>query len=73
VVPDYCFLLRDGWLAGWGLVLLLLAVFPANVYMLQTHGAGLSVPLWVLWLRLPLQLVLMAWVWWSAVRRETVK
>jgi uncharacterized membrane protein len=30
-------------LAGWGLILLLLAVFPANVYMLQTHGAGLAV------------------------------
>ncbi|MBO0359752.1 DoxX family protein [Hymenobacter sp. BT186] len=55
-------------LAGWGLVLLLLAVFPANVYMLQTHGAGLAVPQWALWLRLPLQAVLMAWVWWSARR-----
>ncbi|UOQ75431.1 DoxX family protein [Hymenobacter sp. 5516J-16] len=50
-------------LAGWGLVLLLVAVFPANVYMLQTHGAGLAVPLWALWLRLPLQLVLIVWVW----------
>lgn len=49
--------------AIWGLILLLLAVFPANVYMLQTHGAGLPVPLWALWLRLPLQAVLMAWVW----------
>ncbi|GAB3301571.1 DoxX family protein [Hymenobacter tenuis] len=53
-------------LAGWGLILLLIAVFPANVYMLQTHGAGLPVPVWALWLRLPLQAVLMAWVWWSS-------
>ncbi|GAA3937740.1 DoxX family protein [Hymenobacter algoricola] len=51
--------------ASWGLLALLVAVFPANVYMLQTHGAGLPVPLWALWLRLPLQLVLMAWVWWA--------
>lgn len=50
-------------LAGWGLIALLVAVFPANVYMLQAHGAGLPVPLWALWLRLPLQLVLIAWVW----------
>ncbi|WBO84145.1 DoxX family protein [Hymenobacter yonginensis] len=50
--------------AAWGLVLLLIAVFPANVYMLQSHGAGLAVPLWALWLRLPLQAVLVAWVWW---------
>jgi uncharacterized membrane protein len=49
--------------ARWGLILLLLAVFPANVYMLQTHGAGLAVPMWALWLRLPLQLVLIGWVW----------
>ncbi|MBT9392249.1 DoxX family membrane protein [Hymenobacter sp. NST-14] len=54
------------WAAG-GLVALLVAVFPANVYMLQTGGAGLSVPEWALWVRLPLQLVLMAWAWW--VRR----
>ena len=52
--------------AGWGLILLLVAVFPANVYMLQAHGAGSSVPLWALWLRLPLQLALIAWVWWSS-------
>ena len=50
--------------AAWGLILLLIAVFPANVYMLQSHGAGLKVPLWALWLRLPLQAVLMAWAWW---------
>jgi uncharacterized membrane protein len=53
-------------LAGIELIVVLLAVFPANVYMLQTQGAGMSVPLWVLWLRLPLQLALIAWVWWSA-------
>ncbi|HEX8425018.1 DoxX family protein [Hymenobacter sp.] len=53
-------------LASWGLILLLVAVFPANVYMLQTHGLGPSVPLWVLWLRLPLQPLLMVWVYWSA-------
>lgn len=50
-------------LAAWGLVALLVAVFPANVYMLQSHGAGVAVPLWVLWARLPLQAVLVAWVW----------
>lgn len=59
-------------LAGGGLLLLLVAVFPANVYMLQAHGAGTGVPLWTLWLRLPLQGVLMAWVWWSS-RGEVVK
>lgn len=52
-------------LAGWGLVALLVAVFPANLHM-ALHADqfdGLSAR--VLWARLPLQAVLMAWVWWS--------
>lgn len=58
---------------GWGLILLLIAVFPANVYGLQ-HGmtiGGNPVPEWILILRLPFQLVFIAWVWWTCVRRET--
>jgi uncharacterized membrane protein len=57
-------------LAGWGLVLLLLAVFPANVYM-ATHGVviegapgGGDPSALVRWGRLPLQAVLIAWAWW---------
>ena len=52
--------------AGLGLIALLIAVFPANLYMaLAPERAGLGVePLW-LWLRLPLQVVLIAWVWWA--------
>jgi len=52
-------------LAGWGLVILLIAVFPANIYMAMEElkiGAQM-VPPWVLWTRLPLQLVLIGWVW----------
>lgn len=43
--------------AGWGLILLLIAVFPANVQMLQSYRAH-GVAWWgevLLWLRLPLQ------------------
>lgn len=52
--------------AGLGLIALLIAVFPANLYMaLAPERAGMGVaPVW-LWLRLPLQLVLIAWVWWA--------
>ena len=49
-------------LAGWGLLALLLAVFPANVYMALIHEQ-LGIPGWVAWGRLPLQLPLLAWVW----------
>jgi uncharacterized membrane protein len=52
-------------LAAWGLIALFIAVFPANLNMainglpLGTH----SVPVWALWARLPLQLVLIAWAY----------
>jgi uncharacterized membrane protein len=50
--------------AGWGLIALLVAVFPANIYMaMEAEKFGIA-PVW-LWLRLPLQLVLIAWVWWA--------
>ncbi len=51
-------------LSAFGLVALLFAVFPANVYMAVAHErfAGVA-PAWVLFARLPLQAVLIAWVW----------
>ncbi|RAK70769.1 hypothetical protein DLM85_06030 [Hymenobacter edaphi] len=47
--------------AAWGLVALLVAVFPANVYMALLPGGGIGAPQWLLWARLPLQGVLIAW------------
>jgi uncharacterized membrane protein len=61
--------------AGWGLIALLIAVFPANLHMalgdVQVRGLGL--PAWALWVRLPVQGVLIAWAWWctkEAARQE---
>ena len=53
--------------SGWGLILLLLAVFPANIYMLteEIYLEGMPKEEWLLWIRLPLQGVLIAWVWWA--------
>ncbi len=50
--------------AGWGLIALTIAVTPANVTMLMQHQA-FDIPLWLLVLRLPLQLVLLWLIWWS--------
>jgi len=50
--------------AGVGLLLLTIAVTPANVYMLQ-HAELFSVPYWALVLRLPLQVGLLALIAWS--------
>ena len=58
--------------SAWGLVALLVAVFPANVYMATSDDVELgAVPEeyrdlsdLALWARLPLQAVLVAWAWW---------
>ncbi|WP_338874678.1 DoxX family protein [Spirosoma sp. SC4-14] len=48
-------------LSAWGLILLLIAVFPANVYM-ATSNRFARFPAWLRWARLPLQAVL---IWWA--------
>lgn len=58
--------------AGWGLIALLIAVFPANVHMAlspeQIKGLDTrQVPRWALWARLPLQF-LMIWQVWKATQ-----
>ncbi len=50
-------------IAAWGLILLLIAVFPANLHMaLNAHLYPQFSPL-LLWLRLPLQGLLIAWAY----------
>ena len=44
-----------------GIILLLLAVFPANIYMYQNDKAALGLPKWARILRLPLQFLLIYW------------
>jgi uncharacterized membrane protein len=53
----------------WWLTALLVAVFPANIYMAlepDRAGAG-SWPAWLLWARLPIQPLLIWWVWQDAL------
>ncbi|WP_133271180.1 DoxX family protein [Hymenobacter radiodurans] len=49
--------------AAWGTVALFIAVLPANVYMAQANDSLFHLPAWLVWGRLPLQLVLIAWTW----------
>jgi len=51
-------------LAAWGLVVLLVAIFPANLHMALNPEQYPEVPPLVLWLRLPLQGLLIAWAYW---------
>jgi uncharacterized membrane protein len=62
-------------LAGWGATALLVAVFPANVYMALAAGSAASpfpaiAPFWA-WARLPFQLALIACAW--SGRRRIVR
>ncbi len=49
-------------LAAWGLIALLVAVFPANVYVYQNQQM-FPLPAWLHLLRLPLQAVLILWAY----------
>ena len=52
--------------AAWGLIALLIAVFPANLHMALNAELYPSLSPIALWLRLPLQGVLIAWAYWYA-------
>ncbi len=58
---------RSRQLASWGLILLYLAVFPANINMTINEiplEPGGEISVWALWARLPLQAIIIAVVWW---------
>ncbi len=49
-------------ISGLGLIALLAAVFPANLYMAREPG-HFELPRWALYARLPLQPLMMLWAW----------
>jgi uncharacterized membrane protein len=59
-------LLFNRWsgLAAWGLIALLVAVFPANIHMAVNAELYPAYSPTALWARLPLQGVLIAWAYW---------
>ena len=48
-----------------GLFLLTIAATPAHIYMLQMPQLFPSVPVWALWLRLPIQVALLVLIAWG--------
>jgi len=59
--------------AAWGLILLYLAVFPANINM-AIHSIQIDpnnpMPIWAMWARLPFQALFIATAWWFTRRRS---
>lgn len=66
---------RTRWLGGWWLIAVLVAVFPANIHMLMNHVplGGKEVPTWVFWARLPLQFLLIYWIYVTCSRGSATK
>ncbi len=60
---------RFAFAARWGLIALLVAVFPANVHMALHTELYPDLPPAALWGRLPLQFMLIWWVW-AVTRRN---
>ncbi|WP_141731520.1 DoxX family protein [Oligoflexus tunisiensis] len=50
-------------LAAWGIIALLIAVFPANIHMYLHRDQWPEIPAFVPLIRLPFQLVFIAWAW----------
>lgn len=50
--------------AAWGIITLLIAVFPANIYMAMNTDLLPEINPILIWLRLPLQFVIIVWACW---------
>lgn len=49
--------------AASSIIILLVLIFPSNLYMVFNKNARLGLPLWLLIIRLPLQFALMYWAY----------
>jgi len=50
-------------IASWGLISMLIIFLPIHIYMLQNEKASFKLPKWIILLRIPLQFVLIYWVY----------
>lgn len=57
-------------IGAWLLILLLIAVFPANVYMATSYWQHHTPGLWIAIARLPIQILLIWWAWLYTRRNE---
>ena len=59
-------------IAKWGLLALLVAVYPANIHMLvnEIYLEGMPHKKWILWARMPIQFLMAFGVYWSGSRKQ---
>ena len=57
-------------IAGWGLIALMIAVYPANIHMAMNPDQFPDLSPTALYIRLPIQFVMIAIVWWVALSKK---
>ena len=57
---------KTRFIAGRGLILLLLAVYPANIYVALTNGKAMDTTPMIAWTRLPFQFVFIGLAYWHS-------
>ena len=57
---------KTRFIAGWGLILLLLAVYPANIYVALTNGKAMDTTPMIAWTRLPFLFVFIGLAYWHS-------
>ena len=53
-------------LAGWGIIFVMITVFPANLYLALTDGAAMNISKELAWGRLPFQYMFIGLAFWHA-------
>ena len=53
-------------LAGWGIIFVMITVFPANLYLAVTDGAAMNISKELAWGRLPFQYIFIGLAFWHA-------
>ena len=66
VLGSLLFFPNTRFIAGWGLVILLFAIYPANIYVALTNGEAMDTTPIIAWGRLPFQFALIALAHWHS-------
>ena len=67
---------RTRLIAGWGLILLLIAVYPANLYLAFNTDVQkeMEIPSFLAsWVRLPLQFVFIGLAYWHSINHKPTR
>ena len=59
-------------IAGYGLLVLLILIFPANIHMAINPQYFPQYSKFTIYLRLPLQFLFIAWVYWATLRKKAI-